>query len=353
MAQRTPSNNRPSPVNLTPAQKTRLRELLNGNFASQPDLAFRAVGVTEDRVRQSLNLPEGELTTDRVLSALIGRVDTIEANVAEVASSVNRLRTDVSTLARRIEALPHGSVVSTVLGSPAVTNSKTFINALQQGGMDDEEIKGVFAIIGDEGIDLTDAQAFAELTTSFHAFRAATNATLTDHGARLNAHDRILGPEGTNITSLTGRVNHVEHAHDELKQSIVVSSRISPAAWFTGLTVFLLSWFMFSRKNWLVISTGTSSGSTVTSTGELPLNSWYYQGLVSLCLGAFAMAIVWGLQRNRARSTTSSSTRTNTQVPVYAPVRVAAPADATLVYPPISPAPAAVRAQVAAQSNSA
>ena len=363
-APRTP---RPTPVHLTPAQKNRLRELLNGSFSSAPNLALRAVGIDEALLRQCISLPEGELATADILHALadeVRAVKTVQATqarrldehgkaIAGLKPALTAAHGKADALDRRIKALE--SIIGTPRFAAALEagvngGRKSFIKALRDAKVTDEHIREVLVLVDDGNeVDMTDEQLFGQL---FESVRS-TRADLTTLTGRVDDHARILGPEGTNITSLRGRVTHVEHAHDELKQSIVVSSRISPAAWFTGLTVFLLSWFMFSRNNWVVDSVTKINGADIHTIGELPMNHWWYQAVMSGFIGLVAFAIIWGMQRNRVRSATSSSTRTNTQVPVYAPVRVAAPADATLVYPPITPAPAAVRAQVAAQSNNA
>lgn len=366
---RNPRNTRKSPVNLTPAQKKRLFELLNGSFGQSPNLALRAVGIDEQMLRQCVSLPEGELTAADILHALADevravklvqathgkRLDDYDENLAEIASGLNRLEGGTGALARRvaeIESVIGSEQFVSALQAGQSGGAKSFIHSLRQSGTSDHDIRealGVMRLTDDDtdDLDLSDAQAFHELATSFLAFRRTTDEALNRHGQTLYGVDGQPG--------LVEQVGSLEQRHTSLSQrfsEVVGSSQPGPAAWITGLVVLLVSWFLFSRKAWLVVSTGTSSGVTVNSTGELPLNNWYYQGLVAMCLGLVAMAIVWGLQRGYSRSRSYvSTTSTSAPAPAYAPVRAGRTADATAVIPPVPPAPAEVRAQVAASQQ--
>lgn len=185
-------------------------------------------------------------------------------------------------------------VLETALQAATSGGNKAFLTSLRNAQVDDETLSRVLVIVREEGqaLDMTDAELFTELLTSFAAFQA----TLTEHGERLNEHDTALTQHGQQITGL-------RTDHDALANQVGFTKKNLVVPAIVGVVVALLWWWKDFH------------GSLV------PLNT----GIAIIAVGAFAFCLMVVLLPLFSGS--SSRRRSNGHQPT-APTRQPATADA-------------------------
>lgn len=297
------AKNTPRPVNLTDRQRARLRELLS--FLPLP-VAMKAMGVSEDSVRATFDLPDGPLDPNKVLAALASKVvehdeqltahgkqfdrvryvqDAHEQALTGMKPAINGAHAKADALKAKVEQLGIGiDTLLKALQAGEIGGDKSFLETLRSNGVSDTDIKAALGVMDE--LELTNAQAFAELTTSFLAHRRTTDEALNQHGQTLYGN-------GDDQPGLVGRMGHVEeavewaHTRIDASRDIHVRRRLT---WWSLLAIpaFALTWWIVSNA----VSSGPIMGVGAQSKTQLGSVSIGISWLLTLGLSLIAAGVV-------------------------------------------------------------
>lgn len=308
------------PAPFTTEQIKRLGQLLEGHLVAPA--ALKAVGLTEQQLREAGF--KGVLNSQNLVAWLSAKTVDHDVRLGITEQTANTAVARAEDVAARLAAYMESNelqldALRIALQAGAIGGRKSFITALRAAKVTDQQIRQVIVLVDDGNeIDLTDEQLFAEVFESMRSLRADVT-TLT---GRVDVHERVLGPEGRNITSLTGRVRHLEDA---------VVGRFPKWGWLVVGVVAVVAGLFWHAQNFTIVKSTVVGDVTVVQTSTSPGGIWWYPWAI----GFFTAIVTWGIIAfftGRARS----RTRTDVDVRAQAQSSFAPPSvEATKVLAPV------------------
>lgn len=260
------------------ARVTKLEQLVKAGMSER--FAAKIVGLSEDEVRDALRIPSSdELTNEVFVTALTKRVAKNRSGAEtanERASKLERRADDTETRVAAIEEFLGRDNAAAALEGGKDGGRKSFIQALRDRRVSDDDIRRTLVIVDDGELELSDADMFGELYTAYVSLRACVE----EHETRLT---------------------HVE----QVVEDIDTSTYVPLLGWLMALAVGIVVWFIF----WL--NPYGATGPLMDGNGKIIGSSsmGWHAGKLGLGMGIMAFGIVLLIARSsRRRHTRSSST---------------------------------------------
>ncbi len=293
-------------IALTPAEVAqlrqalpRLKELAQAGAPAQTAFAVLGFKGKASELMEFLEL-DGTPTLQQVVDALTKELQFLHINMVEIGSTVSGLRTTVGSHTTRITALEEildgvdqEKLAAALKAGNGLGGTATVLYELHELGFSDEEIRKILVLSSDDQeLQLSDPKAVAS------AIRAlgVVFDTLTRHAARLDAHDTVLGPNGRNITSLKGRVRHLEDT---------IIGRFPWWGWpIAGIVGIVTGWF-WHIQDFTTITSTKIGNVTVIQTSTSFGGVWWYPWAIGLLVAIVTWGIIDRANRTRSRSQTN------------------------------------------------
>lgn len=256
------------------ARIAKLEQLVNAGM--NETFAAKIVGMTDDEVRDALRIPANTELNDEVL------VSALTKRVAKNRSGAEKANERASKLERRVSAIEEylgSDNAEAALKAGQAGGRKSFIQALRDRKVSDDDIRKVLVIVDNGELELSDADLFGELYTAHTSLRACVE----EHETRL-----------TNV--------------EEVVEDLETGGHTPWWGWLLGLVVGLIVW-------WLVWLMPYGVNGSVRDENDQVVGSFsggWHSGWFGLAIGLVVMGIIALLTTRsatlqRRRSTTESS----------------------------------------------